>query len=123
MAERAPVPLTFEEIAIYFSEQEWQDLEAWQKELYKCVMRTNYEILVSLDGGLPKPELISRIEQGRELFRNLGEPQKSGSTVFNPADLHFDPVIEGQPLRGSSCHAPGTGLRNKGPFWSKNVRM
>lgn len=52
--------------------------------------------LLCTDGGLPKPELISRIEQGRELFRDFGEPQKSGDVIFNPADLHVDPVIEGQ---------------------------
>ncbi|XP_053527922.1 zinc finger protein 786-like isoform X2 [Artibeus jamaicensis] len=95
------LPLTFEDVAIYFSEQEWQRLEAWQKELYKHVMRAIYEILASLDGGLPKPELISRIEQGTELFRKLGEPQKSGTITCNPADLHFGAVVEGQQFWGS----------------------
>ncbi|KAB1276684.1 Zinc finger protein 786 [Camelus dromedarius] len=96
MAEPAPLPLTFEDVAIYFSEQEWRGLEAWQKELYKQVMRTNYEILVSLDDGLPKPELISWIEQGRELFRNWGESQRSGNVICPSADVHFDPVTEEQ---------------------------
>ncbi|XP_074222952.1 zinc finger protein 786 [Camelus bactrianus] len=101
MAEPAPLPLTFEDVAIYFSEQEWRGLEAWQKELYKQVMRTNYEILVSLDDGLPKPELISWIEQGRELFRNWGESQRSGNVICPSADVHFDPVTEEQLFWGS----------------------
>ncbi|XP_072621072.1 zinc finger protein 786 isoform X1 [Vulpes vulpes] len=95
------LPLTFEDVAIYFSEHEWPNLDAWQKELYKHVMRTNYEILVSLDGRLPKPELISWIEQGREFFKNWGESQKSGNIICPSADLQFDPVIGGHLLWGS----------------------
>nr|XP_012623624.1 zinc finger protein 786 [Microcebus murinus] len=108
MAEPAPLPLTFEDVAIYFSEQEWQNLEAWQKELYKHVMRTNYEMLISLDDGLPKPELISWLEQGREPFRDWRESQKSGNIICSSADLHFDPVIEGQLFWGSQ-HAVNSG--------------
>ncbi|XP_039109808.1 zinc finger protein 786 isoform X2 [Hyaena hyaena] len=58
-------------------------------------MRTNYEILVSLDDGLSKPELISWIEQGRDFFKNWGESQKSGNIICSSTDLHFDPVVEG----------------------------
>lgn len=46
------VPALFDEVAIYFSDEEWEVLTEQQKALYQEVMRMNYETVLSLGNAL-----------------------------------------------------------------------
>ncbi|XP_073532543.1 uncharacterized protein [Phyllobates terribilis] len=55
------VPVSFDEVAVYFSEDEWRHLEEWQKRLYREVMQENLEVVLSVGyqhpwtSALPRP--------------------------------------------------------------------
>ncbi|XP_030053530.1 zinc finger protein 777 [Microcaecilia unicolor] len=56
--------VTFNDVAVYFSQEEWHLLDEWQKRLYKDVMKEIHSVLISLGYTIINPGIFFRIKDG-----------------------------------------------------------
>ncbi|XP_037653676.1 zinc finger protein 510-like isoform X4 [Choloepus didactylus] len=84
--------VSFKDITVEFTQEEWQHLGPVQRALYRDVMLENYSHLVSVGFCIFKPEVVFKLEQGEEpwfLEKQFSNPSYPGAVGALPLqDAH-----------------------------------
>ncbi|XP_075695681.1 zinc finger protein 543-like isoform X2 [Rhinoderma darwinii] len=88
--------VTFKDVAVYFSEEDWMCLEEWQKELYRNVTQEIHGVLTAMGYTISNPDVLVRIRNPQPSrhgnHRDLSK-QKSNCKFSNGFSLRNPDIL------------------------------
>uniref|UniRef100_A0A2K6UAD6 Zinc finger protein 132 n=1 Tax=Saimiri boliviensis boliviensis TaxID=39432 RepID=A0A2K6UAD6_SAIBB len=115
--------VTFEDVAVYFSQEEWGLLDAAQRHLYHNVMVENFELITSLGNALPQHGVLLCSSVGAHLpncFPNWLPHFTSLSAVYKCCCWHGVEGEEAHPKKNASVEEHQEYSRGKPFRWYKD---
>ncbi|XP_048224646.1 zinc finger protein 382-like isoform X2 [Perognathus longimembris pacificus] len=80
-------PVSFKDVTVDFTAEEWQHLDTAQKALYRDVMLENYCHFISVGFHITKPDMIRKLEQEGELWTDRMFPSQNYGEDGNAEDV------------------------------------
>ncbi|XP_040121254.1 putative zinc finger protein 487 [Oryx dammah] len=96
--------VSFEDVAVDFTRQEWHRLDLAQRTMHRDVMLENYSNLASVGLCVAKPEMIFKLERGEELWILEEESSDHGYTEYIMRNAGLEETQAGIKIAGRNIN-------------------